>query len=78
VADQRLGELSTRPTNLWTGDEEARAVVEQLNRDAGYEPVYAGPLENAAAQENAMKLWFGINQGGLGTFLYRFAAPDKL
>src|SRR5437667_3629613 len=29
---------------------EARAVVEQLNRDAGYEPVYTGSLGNAAAQ----------------------------
>ena len=46
------------------GDEEARQVVEQLNRDAGYEPVYAGTLENAAAQENFLKLTFGIGQGG--------------
>jgi predicted dinucleotide-binding enzyme len=28
-------------------------VSEQLYRDAGYEPVYAGPLENAAAQETS-------------------------
>jgi 8-hydroxy-5-deazaflavin:NADPH oxidoreductase len=73
----RLDGLSTRPSSLWTGDEEARAVVEQLNRDAGYEPVYAGPLENAAAQENAIKLWFAINQGGLGLFYYRFASADE-
>ena len=46
------------------GDEEARQVFEQLNRDAGYEPVYAGTLENAAAQENFLKLTFGIGQGG--------------
>src|SRR5207247_1738622 len=42
----RLGEPSSTPSNLWCGDDEAREVVEQLNRDAGYEPVYAGPLEN--------------------------------
>jgi predicted dinucleotide-binding enzyme len=63
---------------LWCGDEEARQVVEQLNRDAGYEPVYAGPLENAAVQENFLKLMFAINQGGMGPFLYRMALPDQL
>src|SRR3712207_9441543 len=43
----RIGEARSRPSNMWCGDEGARQVVEQLNRDAGYEPVYAGPLENA-------------------------------
>ena len=38
-------------------------MVEQLNRDADSEPVYAGPLENAAAQENvASALMYGISQ----------------
>src|ERR671916_1277737 len=74
----RIGEASSRPSNLWCGDEEAREVVEQLNRDAGYEPVYAGPLENAAVQENFLKLMFGINQGGMGAFFYRIAPPDQL
>src|SRR5215211_7631273 len=44
----RIGEAGSRPSNLWSGDEEARPVVEQLNREVGYEPVYAGTLENAA------------------------------
>src|SRR2546423_3633627 len=74
----RLGGASSTPSNLWCGDDEARDVVEQLNRDAGYEPVYAGPLENAAAQENFLNLIFAINQGGLGQFLYRIAPPDRL
>jgi 8-hydroxy-5-deazaflavin:NADPH oxidoreductase len=74
----RIGEASSTPSNLWCGDEEAREVVEQLNRDAGYEPVYAGPLENAAAQENFLTLMFGINQGGMGAFFYRIAPPDRL
>jgi len=73
-----LGEAGSRPSNLWSGDEEARQVVEQLNRDAGYEPVYAGPLQNAAAQESFIKLIMGISQGGLGQFLYRMAPPDQL
>jgi 8-hydroxy-5-deazaflavin:NADPH oxidoreductase len=74
----RIGEARATPSNLWCGDEEARQVVEQLNRDAGYEPVYAGPLENAAAQENFLKLVAAISQGGLGPFLYRMAPPDQL
>jgi predicted dinucleotide-binding enzyme len=53
-------------------------VVEELNRDAGYEPVHAGGLENARAQEGALRLWFAINQGGLGPFLYRMAPADEL
>jgi 8-hydroxy-5-deazaflavin:NADPH oxidoreductase len=74
----RLGEAGSTPSNLWSGDEEARQVVEQLNRDAGYEPIYAGPLQNAAAQEDFLKLTSGISQGGMGPFLYRMAPPDQL
>jgi predicted dinucleotide-binding enzyme len=68
---------SSPPSNLWSGDEEARDVVEQLNRDAGYDPVYVGPLENAAAQEDFIKVVFGIVQSGTGQFLYRIAPPDR-
>jgi predicted dinucleotide-binding enzyme len=75
---KRIGEASSTPSNLWCGDEEARQIVEQLNREAGYEPVYAGPLENASAQENFLKLIGGIAQGGMGPFLYRMAPPDRL
>lgn len=74
----RLGEARATPSNLWCGDEEAREVVEQLNRDAGYEPVYAGPLENAATQESFLTLVFAINQGGMGPFMYRMAPPEQL
>jgi predicted dinucleotide-binding enzyme len=74
----RIGEARSTPGNLWCGDDEARQVVERLNRDAGYEPVYAGPLENAALQENFLKLEFAINHGGLGRFFYRMAPPDQL
>jgi 8-hydroxy-5-deazaflavin:NADPH oxidoreductase len=80
VLYDRIGEASSTPSNLWSGDEEARQVVEQLNRDAGYEPVYAGPIENAAAQENflILQLLRAISQGGMGPFLYRIAPPDQL
>src|SRR5215208_3163268 len=75
---ERIGEAGSTPSNMWCGDEEARQVVEQLNRDAGYEPIYAGPLENAAAQETFIKITAGISQGGMGPFLYRMAPPDQL
>jgi len=74
----RLSEARARPSNIWCGDEQAREIVEQLNRDAGYEPVYAGGLENAAVQESFLKLVFAIAQGGMGPFLYRMAPPDQL
>src|SRR5919197_2073245 len=71
----RLDDARARPSNLWCGDDEARDVVEQLNRDAGYDPIYAGPLTNAAAQEAFLRLAFAINQGGMGPFFYRMAPP---
>jgi predicted dinucleotide-binding enzyme len=73
----RVREASPRPSNIWCGDDEARDVVEQLNRDAGYEQVRAGGLENARAQEGALRLWFSINQSGLGQFFYRMAPADE-
>jgi predicted dinucleotide-binding enzyme len=63
------------PCNLWTGDEEAKDAVEQLIRDAGFEPLYGGPLENASLQEAFIQVFFAINQSGLGPFFYRFAPP---
>ena len=74
----QLGEARATPGNLWCGDDEARDIVEQLNRDAGYDPVYAGPLHNAAAQETMLPIWFSIAEGGMGPFVYRFAPPDQL
>jgi len=72
-----LRNARSRPGNLWTGDEEAREVVEQLNRDAGYEPLHAGPLENARAQEEFLALWVGISKE-IGPFFYRMAPPADL
>ena len=81
----RLGEGRATPSNLWCGDDEARDVVEHLNRDAGYEPVHVGGLETAAAQEGFVGLVFAIAEGGLGPFVYRLgpfvyrlAPPDQL
>jgi hypothetical protein len=73
----KLDSVGTRPGNLWAGDEEARAVVEQLNRDAGYDPVYVGPLENASLQEGFAPLTLAIARSGTGPFFYRIAPPDQ-
>jgi 8-hydroxy-5-deazaflavin:NADPH oxidoreductase len=73
----RLDAAGTRPSNVWCGDDESRDVVEQLCRDAGFDPVYAGPLENAAQQESVVAFIFDIVQGGMGPFWYRFAPPDQ-
>jgi 8-hydroxy-5-deazaflavin:NADPH oxidoreductase len=74
----RLGEARARPSNLWCGDDEAREVVERLNRDAGYEPVRVGGLEKAAAQDGMLDLVFAISQAGLGQFVYRMAPVEEL
>jgi 8-hydroxy-5-deazaflavin:NADPH oxidoreductase len=73
----RLGDARARPSNLWCGDEETRDVVERLNRDAGYDPVYTGPLENAPHQEAMIDLIFAIGES-LGPYVYRFAAIEQL
>lgn len=76
VYDQ-VDAAKSKPSNLWTGDEEAREAVESLSRDAGYEPVYGGPLENARVQEDFIQIFFPISQA-IGPFLYRMAPPDQL
>jgi hypothetical protein len=73
----QIGQAKSKPSNLWSGDEEAREVVEQLISDAGYEPVHAGGLENARAQEDFLQL-SGAISGNIGRFFYRFAPPDQL
>jgi 8-hydroxy-5-deazaflavin:NADPH oxidoreductase len=64
-----------RPANLYASDDDAREVTEQLIRDAGYEPVYAGGLDKARALEEHLALMFAISQAGLGPFFYRMWPP---
>ena len=56
---------------------EAREVVEALNRDAGYDPIYVGPIERAAAQEALVAIVFAISQG-MGEFVYRMAPIEQV
>ena len=48
----QIDEQPQRPGNLYAADDEARDVVEQLSRDAGYDPVNAGGLDRARALED--------------------------
>ena len=73
VANQRVP-----PSNFYASDEEARAVTEQLIRDAGYDPLYVGGLEHARALEDHLALWFAAVQAGLGQSFYRYAPPGAL
>jgi 8-hydroxy-5-deazaflavin:NADPH oxidoreductase len=71
----QIDEQRVPPSNLYAAEDDAREVVEQLIRDAGYEPVSAGGLENARMLEDHLGLMNAINNGGLGRFFYRYAAP---
>lgn len=64
-----------RPGNLYAADEEAREVAEQLIRDAGFEPVYAGGLENARLLEEHLALLMAVNNAGMGRMFYGYRAP---
>jgi predicted dinucleotide-binding enzyme len=58
-----------RPGNLYAAEDKAREVTEQLIRDAGYEPVYGGGLENARALEEFLAPFFKS-----GALFYRFGS----
>jgi predicted dinucleotide-binding enzyme len=73
VAEQRVP-----PACPYCGDEEAKETTAQLIRDAGYEPVDAGGLENARALEDYLKLAFAVSGAGLGPFFLRMAKPGEL
>ena len=70
----RIGEQRVRPSCLYAADEEAREVTEQLIRDAGYDPVSVGGLENARALEDFVP---GL-LAKMGQVFYRFAPPGEL
>jgi len=75
---KQIGDARVRPSNLWSGDEGARGLVEQLSLDAGYEAVRLGDLSMAATQEGLAHAVVAIAQGGLGPFVYRLATPEQL
>ena len=73
----QVAAASINPGDLWCGDEEARAAVETLNRDAGFDPICAGPSRTPRSRRASSTLVFAINQGGMGPFFYQMAPPDQ-
>lgn len=77
IYDQ-IGSQRAQPSQLYCGDVEAREPTEQLIRDAGFEPVLAGGLENARILEDMLQPVMGIADSSGGPFFYRFAQPGEL
>jgi len=75
----QINEQRVRPSNLYASEDGARAATEQLIRDAGYDPVYVGGLDQAGALEDHLAgLEATIARSGLGRFFYRYAKPGEL
>jgi predicted dinucleotide-binding enzyme len=77
IYDQ-IDSQSSRPCNLYCGEDGTEQVVEQLSQDAGYDPVSTGGLGSARMQEDHLGLMMAISEGGLGQFFYRYAKPGEL
>jgi 8-hydroxy-5-deazaflavin:NADPH oxidoreductase len=73
-----IGNQRVRPSNLYCAEDEAREATEQLIRDAGYDPVFAGGLDRARMLEDHLELLFAVNQAGLGPFFVRYAPSGEL
>ena len=78
VIYDEIDKQRARPGNIYAADDDAREVTEQLIRDAGFDPINVGGLDQARAMEDALGLLFAANQAGLGPFFYRWAKPGEL
>jgi predicted dinucleotide-binding enzyme len=66
------------PSNLYAADEDARHYAEQLSADAGYHPVYVGPLDPGARLiEDGSALTRAL-AAQIGPFFYRYGTPGQL
>jgi predicted dinucleotide-binding enzyme len=70
----RISEQRIRPSCLYAADDDAREVTERLIRDAGYDPVSLGGLENARALEDFVPSVLAK----AGQVFCRFAPPGEL
>jgi 8-hydroxy-5-deazaflavin:NADPH oxidoreductase len=66
------------PTSVFASDPEARKVAEQLIRDAGFDPLYVGGLENARTLEAHIAFTMMLARSDFGPYFYRFARPGDL
>ena len=74
----QIDEQRARPGNFYAAEDGARDVTEQLIRDAGYDPIFAGGLENARLLEDQLQMMMAVSEGGLGQAFYRYAKPGEL
>ena len=74
----QIDEQRARPGNFYAAEDGARDVTEQLIRDAGYDPIFAGGLENARLLEDQLQMMMAVSEGGLGQAFYRYAKPGAL
>jgi predicted dinucleotide-binding enzyme len=72
VLYDKLDEQDPRPGNFYVAEDEAREVAEQLIRDAGYEPISVGGLENARLLEDQIDFTMAVTSAGLGQHFYRY------
>ncbi len=78
IYDQ-IDKQRARPTNLVVAEPEAREIAELLSRDAGYDPLYIGGLENARMLEDFLFGVYGaVGKSFGGWFFFRFARPGDL
>ncbi len=66
----KIDEQPEPPGQLYAADDEARDVAEQLIRDAGFEPLNAGDLDNARALEDFIGPFAALGPG-----FYKFWKP---
>ncbi len=75
AAFHRDPEIDGSPVDVHlAGDEGAKSVVTKIARRAGFSPVDAGPLRNAAVLENLAILWIHLARNGYGrSFAFQMA-----
>ena len=69
----RIADQSAAPSLLYASDPEAKAVTEQLIRDAGFEPASVGGLEMARTLEDFL-VGLLLKLQPVGEVFYRFSA----
>jgi 8-hydroxy-5-deazaflavin:NADPH oxidoreductase len=74
----KIPNARVRPSNLWSGDDEAQDLVQKLSLDVGFDAVRLGGLSSAGTQEGLAGPMIAIVEAGLGLFAYRLAAPEEL
>jgi predicted dinucleotide-binding enzyme len=75
VLYDKIDEQPEKPGQFYAADDEARELAQQLIRDAGFEPVSIGSLENARLLEDQITFAVAVTQGGLGQHFYRYWTP---